>query len=181
MSQAPPSPKPNPPKQFMGEDQGIAHHVSRRRKRDIDPANMNLNLTSMIDVIFLLLIYFVITANFAVGEGVIKSKLPEGTGGAPKPEDQFKTDKKLYVRIASGSRPTDVVIEVTGGQVTTFRELIDELRRLQRNDENTSGVYKVNDPVVITPSGDVRWQHVVNAFNAATAAKYTDIRFGDKQ
>ena len=40
------------------------HHVPLRRKRRRSPGVGQLNLTAMIDVIFLLLIFFVVTSNF---------------------------------------------------------------------------------------------------------------------
>ena len=59
---------------------------------------MELKMTSMIDVVFLLLIYFVITASFAVGEGVITAQFPVGTGEAD-PLDPPKNPIKIIVTI----------------------------------------------------------------------------------
>jgi biopolymer transport protein ExbD len=43
-------------------------------------------LTSLIDIVFLLLIYFLLTTNFMVDEG-IRIKLPQATAAAPQTEE----------------------------------------------------------------------------------------------
>jgi len=49
-------------------------------------------LTSLIDIVFLLLIYFLLTTNFIVEEG-IKIKLPQATASAP----QIKQEITVFV------------------------------------------------------------------------------------
>ena len=58
------------------------HHLRARRKRPADLPRMQVNLTSMIDVIFLLLIYFVVSASFAFGEGVSTRRNTKRSGRA---------------------------------------------------------------------------------------------------
>jgi len=45
-------------------------------------------LTSLIDIVFLLLIYFLLTTNFMVDEG-IKIKLPQAKASAPQTEQEI--------------------------------------------------------------------------------------------
>lgn len=47
---------------------------------------VQLPLTSLIDIVFLLLIYFLLTTNFLVDEG-ITIKLPQAQAGAPQTEE----------------------------------------------------------------------------------------------
>ncbi|MFI4859810.1 MAG: ExbD/TolR family protein, partial [Phycisphaerales bacterium JB063] len=56
------------------EEVQVVHHTSQRKKRRVNDGEMELQLTSMIDVIFQLLIYFVITANFTIDEGTLDRK-----------------------------------------------------------------------------------------------------------
>jgi len=55
---------------------------ARRRK----PFQVQVPLTSLIDIVFLLLIYFLLTTNFMVDEG-IKIKLPQAKAAAPQTEE----------------------------------------------------------------------------------------------
>ena len=56
-------------------------HPKRR-----DPVKAQVPLTSLIDIVFLLLIYFLLTTNFMVDEG-IKIKLPQAKASAPQTEE----------------------------------------------------------------------------------------------
>jgi len=76
-----------------GGDQTV-HHISRRKKQGVAPARMQLNLTSMIDVIFQLLIYFVVTANFMLDEGVLVAKMPQGTGKSDEQQIEPPPEKR---------------------------------------------------------------------------------------
>ena len=157
------------------------HHVSRRKKQGLAPARMQLNLTSMIDVIFQLLIYFVVTANFMLDEGVLTAKMPQGTGESQQEIDE-PPPQKLNIQLTSvGAR--GVNINVGGAaRMNTFTELTEELVRLQYDPERgRRGDYKPDNPVIIKPGGEVRWQHVVNAFNAAVTARYSNVAFAQAQ
>ena len=167
-----PTLKPNPD---ATTDEPTVHHVSQRKKRGLPPVKMQLQLTSMIDVIFQLLIYFIVTASFTLGEGVITAKLPQG-GSAPattKPPD-----KPLNITLTAAGN-FGVSINVAGVQrVDNFSQLIAVLEQLQYDpDRLRNGVYKPDNPILIKPAGQVRWQHVVNAFNSAVAARYTNVSF----
>jgi len=59
-----------------------------------------------------------------------------------------------------------------------FVALANMLTSLQHNPERgLRGPYKDDAPVIIEPDGAVRWQHVVNAFNAAITARYRNVSF----
>jgi len=156
-------------------DEPTVHHISARKRRDIEPASMQLNLTSMIDIIFQLLIYFVVTASFTIGEGTITAKLPQGTGDPstdPKPPER---PLEITINSAGG---TGYRIQVPSAAPATFTELQQVLVSLQHDPERgRSGMYKTDNPVIIKPDGQVRWLHVVNAFNAAVAARYSNVSF----
>ena len=149
----------------------------RRRTTTVEPTRMQLNLTSMIDVIFLLLIYFVITASFSADEGILTAKLPEGTG---KPSEVPKPpERPIRIRLASLRSPIECRIELAGlgRSPRSFGELHTLLAGMQLNDRNPSGAFKPDNPVIIEPDRHVRWQHVVNAFNAAIRARFLNVSF----
>ena len=154
-------------------EEQVVGHESPRMKRDLPQAKMQLNLTSMIDVIFQLLIYFVITANFTMDEGVLTARLPE-EGNAPKEEKLEPPDPPLFISVASAGI-ADYRIQLQGFPETpnSFAGLNDLLKSLA-----VSGTFDPEKkPIVIKPEAQVRWQHVVNAFNAAVGAKYKKVSF----
>ena len=57
---------------------------SKKRRR----YTVKMPLTPLIDIVFLLLIYFLLTTNFMVDEG-IKIKLPQAKASAPQKEQEI--------------------------------------------------------------------------------------------
>lgn len=171
---------------ILSEGDQTVHHTSQREKRKknmISGARMDLNLTSMIDVVFQLLIYFIVTCSFAVGEGILTAKLPTGPGSADPSNVPPRQPLKIIVNTA-GSIGTDyrVYIEGLATRPNNFAELAETLVQLQYDPERgLNGAYKPDNPVIIRPDATVRWQHVVNAFNAAVKARYSDVAFAQAQ
>ncbi|MEM6458994.1 MAG: biopolymer transporter ExbD [Planctomycetota bacterium] len=163
-------------------DDATVHHRSarERRRRQRGPAAVGeLNLTSMIDVIFQLLIYFVVTASFMIDEGVLTAMLPQGPG-SPAPPDELPQQTIVIELTSSRDDPAVVGIAWDPRQTTAdFAQLAAQLD-LERHDPEKGrfgGTYAPDNPIEIQPDGEVRWQHVVDAFNAAIAAEYTNVRF----
>lgn len=154
------------------------HHRSASKRRGRVPQNMQPNLSAMIDVIFLLLIYFVITANFTPDEGVLTARLPQGTG---RPAQDLTPPQRPLNIVLTPAGETDCRIRIEGyPQIPSgFAELAEFLVKLQYDPDRDlrSGAFKPDSPVVIRPDAGVRWQHVANAFNAAVRARYTNINF----
>jgi len=50
--------------------------------------HVNIPIASLIDIVFLLLVYFLLTTNFMVNEG-IKVKLPQARAAAPQTEEEI--------------------------------------------------------------------------------------------
>ena len=139
---------------------------------------MQPNLSAMIDVIFLLLIYFVTTANFTPDEGVLTAKLPQGTGKTS--QDLTPPQRPLNIVLSpAGEVECRIRIEGYPQAPAGFAELATLLVQLQYDPQRglRSGAFKPDSPVVIRPKAGVRWQHVANAFNAAVRARYTNINF----
>jgi len=164
----------------MGETENIAAEPEEQRKRkgrEVSAARMQLNLTSMIDVIFQLLIYFVVTASFSPDEGIITTKLPalEGQSKSTTPE---LPKNPINIQVStSGQYGYRLQIDGWPQAPADFTMLADMLARNQYNNTNPTGRFKDDTPVNIKPDETVRWQHVVNAFNAAIKARYKNVTF----
>lgn len=147
------------------------------RARQPKPKKMaELNLTSMLDVIFQLLIFFVLTASFAQGEGILPADLPSGQSTSTSEEKPPEQPIDIVLRSLGGS---DVSIQLGNNPTppADFEELFKMLRSIQNSPQNPNGAYNPDDPVIIKPDKTVRWADVVNAFNAAIRAKYTNVNF----
>ena len=67
----------------MGDSEGLAMIINRKKRARYE---VQMPLTSLIDIVFLLLIYFLLTTNFMVDEG-IKIKLPQARASKPQVEE----------------------------------------------------------------------------------------------
>jgi len=152
---------------------GIVHFRPRRRRAPRELTALTLNLVPMIDVVFQLIIFFVVANTFERAEGILPSRLPRQSGLANQvasPIIPIVIDLEQ-----TGDGPTDYVIRVERfvNTPTTFNELAAFLRDVQSHpgfDDET--------PVVIRAANDVLWDHVVGCWNAAVRAKYKSISFG---
>ncbi|MEM7577399.1 MAG: biopolymer transporter ExbD [Planctomycetota bacterium] len=165
---------------FIGDDAAdtTVHHTPLSKKSRRPGQVGQLNLTSMIDVIFLLLIYFVVTSNFRIDEGVLTATLPQGTG-----QPQVSTElppQKLEVLLTAGTvDDTQVAIQLGSQAFTSFNDLRLDLASKLYDPQagQLGGLYEADNPIIIQPGTNVRWQHVVDAFNACVSAKYTNVSF----
>ncbi len=149
------------------------HHISARRRRGRDTTPPQLSLTSMIDVIFLLLVYFVVTANFTQDEGVLKANLP----GADAPSDAPPpTDEPLRISIDPRGE-TGYILSLQNQNIQDFTQLTQLLVQYQRDDSKKRyGMYPKDHPVKIEIGDEVRWQHALAAFNAAAKVGYENVQ-----
>lgn len=141
----------------------------RAKKSRTDDAEPELKLTSMIDVIFQLLIYFVITANFAIDEGSILATLPGNA--ASTPITQTPEPIAVLIEVASADDGVTYTLRANGRSV----EGVTQLHRLLES-KLAQGMAP-SDPVEIKPQGVVRWQHVVNVYNACVRADLKAVGF----
>jgi biopolymer transport protein ExbD len=100
------------------------------------PYSIQAPLTSLIDIVFLLLIYFLLTTNFIVEEG-IKIKLPDATASAPqiKQEITVMVDREGTAYIANKEIPID--------------ELYTQIKKLIGNDPDRLVIIKADRTVIL--------------------------------
>jgi biopolymer transport protein ExbD len=153
------------------------HHEKKKK-----PVPMpQLNLTSMMDVCFQLLIFFILTASFAMGEGILAADLPTGesaqSASDPKPPEQ---PINIVLRSLGGD-DISIQLDYFPTPPGNFQELYTVLKSVQNTPSNPTGQFAPDDPIIIKPDGTVQWGHVVNAFNAAIRARYTNVNFAQPQ
>ena len=157
---------------------GWSPDEKKKEKKFLTSVPLKLQITPLIDVIFQLLIYFMVTASFLIGEGALTANMPFGDDVAVS--DIAPPEQPLVLRLT----PVDysnVRIDIEGFNkpASDFSQLAFYLQSIQYNDKNQGGIYTSKNPVIIKSEGLVRWQHVVNAFNAAVSAGYENVSFGN--
>ncbi len=143
------------------------------------PPRMGVNLTPMIDVVFQLLIYFMVGTEFKLGEEIFRMDLPRRSASA----DPFDLPREpLRISVASaglGEGRSTCVIRIEGAaeQPRTFEELFEFLARHRSG--GLGGMFEPDHPIVIVPTAETRWEHAIEAYNAAARARYTNVNFAE--
>jgi biopolymer transport protein ExbD len=107
--------------------------IHRERKNRIQ---VQIPLTGLIDIVFLLLIYFLLTTNFMVDEG-IKIKLPQARASAPQTEEVITLYVDTEGRVYLGTREV------------SHEKLFDLLKEKIGNDDNRLVVVRADRAVIL--------------------------------
>lgn len=145
---------------------------------------MQFNLTAMIDVVFLLLIYFMVATDFKVGEEIYRMDLPERNQSNQERDPFDLDDEPLRISVASsgfGVLRYRLSIEGPYPQPDDFEQLFQFLRDRQINEFTSGGMFDIDHPIIILPTRTTRWEHAIEAFNAAARARYTNVIFAPAQ
>ena len=119
-------------------------------------------MTPLIDVIFLLMIFFIMTLNFLVPEGILENRLPD-QARTPKYERE-KDWEVVKIHVARGREGPQIYLQER--RVSGLGDLLLNLHRLPRD-----------IIVVIEPEAKVAYKHVISVFNTCIKAKKTNISF----
>ena len=130
--------------------------MAKRRQSLAEKAGeFELNLTPMIDAVFLLLIFFMTTTVF-VKATQLKIELPDSVH-----YDQIKSEKKLNLRISSEGQ-----LEING-QLVAMGQLASWLEREK--------VRTGSSTLIITADADAAHGHIIDAMEMATMAGVAQI------
>lgn len=118
-------------------------------KKKRDRYTIQMPLTSLIDIVFLLLIYFLLTTNFITEQG-IDVNLPDAEASAP----QTRLEITVYIDKAG--------LVVVGDQPVDFNNLFDQLKdRIAANPKQL---------VVVKADGSIALDRAVQVMDIAQAA-----------
>lgn len=162
--------------------EALAAHRSRRSRRREKTGSLGLNLTAMIDVVFLLLLYFLLATSFALNEEAFELGLPDPLSA--QATDPFQVpDPPVTIVIASvGDGKTDYRLTSDHPALTglaTFTELSARLRT-GRFDQG-GYLFAPQQTFILRSRGDTRWEHTVGAFNAVLRADFDSIRLAQAE
>ena len=149
--------------------------LSRRRRSAYTPRGMSiaLNFAPMIDVTFLLLIFFLVTTTFERAEGLLTSQMPKDAGTPA---------------VALPLSPIVVRLARTGPAHHAFSIRIDQFDRIPADFDDLAATLRTihlepgfdqETPVVIAAANDVPWDHIVGCWNAALRANCRRVAFAE--
>lgn len=171
--------------------------MAKKKKESDGPVEAQCDLTPMIDVTFLLLIFFVLNLKFKVEEGEMENYLPKDQGQAVTPPspvldscrvkllwcaangDQIRDPRDEssdgYVVVKVGRRPFNQATELTDlniDQSSVWGEVhgaVEQFKERQRSAKKT--------PVIIDARPQVPYRYVARALNEVVRAGVEDVTF----
>lgn len=139
-------------------------------------SELKIELTPMIDCVFLLMIYFIWTSSFAIVEDVLPSRLSVAAGTSATPTTQAPPPPdadfdNVVVRILyTGGAPDWTVNDAPVGSLADLRA---HLRAI-------AGI-KNDAPVILHPDPEVDLGNVIEAYDAARIAGFERVQFAASQ
>jgi biopolymer transport protein ExbD len=140
-----------------------------------DQDELEIKMTPMIDVVFLLLVFFVWTASFHAVEYLLPSSLSQQLGNAavidsqdPPPEAEFED---VIVRILW--QDDHVLWQVNGQDVLSLDEVKQRLQLV-------AGI-KTDAPVILHPDEEVPVGDVIDVYDISRVAGFDKIQFAISQ
>lgn len=123
-----------------------------------------INITPLIDVIFLLMIFFLMTINFNISEGVLENRLPQA--GSQTSDDIPKDYETLKLRIKMIKDQQLLKIYLQERIVYNYDDLLYYLDLLP------------DDILIIfDPSDNVPYEHVIGVYDTCLKSKKKNIVF----
>ena len=129
----------------------------RRKPRE----NVEINLASLIDVVFILLLFFVVTTTFT-RETQLKVDLPEAASGTPPEQTELK---QLEVLIAADGAFS------LNGKALLESNLSSLMAALQKESDGDNSL-----PLIISADGKTPHQAVITAMDAAGKLGFSHLR-----
>lgn len=129
----------------------------RNRQRE----NVDINLASLIDVVFVLLLFFVVTTTFT-RETQLKVDLPEAASGTPPEQTELK-----QVEVLIGA---DGAYSVNG-KALLESNLSNLMAALQKESDGDNSL-----PLIISADGKTPHQAVITAMDAAGKLGFSHLR-----
>ena len=135
-----------------------------------DRAQDDQAMTPMIDVVFLLLIFFVCASVGQVRESLLPTELAEGSIDSVEAAEQVQPFGEVWLFLRrDDDRVTRVQINQGGREYENFDLLKQQIDQLA---EATTEV-----PVILDIEGDVPYGDVIRVYDACYAARFETIRF----
>ena len=126
--------------------------------------SFSVRMTPLIDVIFLLLIFFILTIRLEKPEGVLKNILPVSDGQSIAEQQKDWEVVKLRVKLITEGEQLKIYLQER--VVYTYKDLLSYLNMLPRE-----------IMLVIEPEAKVPYKYVIGVYNTCIKAKKSNIVF----
>ena len=124
----------------------------------------SINITPLIDVIFLLMVFFIMTINFNKSGGIIENQLPQASSANSSESPQDYETVRLKIKMVRESDQMKIYLQER--VVFNYEDLLLYLNKLP------------DDILIIfEPNDDVPYRHVIGVYNMCLKSKKEKIVF----
>ena len=143
--------------------------MSKRHKKGSAEVNLGFQIAPMIDVVFVILLYFMVAAGSQQKENAHNTKLP----GTEPSADSTEMPDEISIMIEDDGQVYLNDDPLDGPEEKDLRELAGSLIQLKQASENA------NSKVLVTVYANelAKYERVVDVLDALTRAKITDVTF----
>jgi len=157
-------------KQSLRLGKVVSERIGRKKA-----SRLSLRMAPLIDIIFLLLIFFLVTAKWRPEEDFLPFQLPKAKGsqvtlGRPEPLIITVSMQEEGCRVRIGSRRVCHID--SGSMAQDLAGLMEQMRTCMTIEKRYAG-----DPVEIICGPRVKWDYVARIYNTFYGAGLTDITF----
>ncbi len=135
-----------------------------RKQHSIEPTPMQL--APLVDVLFLLVIFFAVTSHYAKNEQVLDISVP-AADEKEKKEEEIRNVGEIVINIKSAG---EIIVN---GQTLTEDELLVKLK-------NITSIYK-DQAVILRGDQVANFQYIINVLNACQKAGIYNIAFATQK
>jgi biopolymer transport protein ExbD len=136
-----------------------------RNVRRYGEENVELQMTPMIDVVFLLLIFFLLTFQFAAPEGDFNIKMPLAASSLGPPEDVTTLPLTVTLQANSGGELSGMLLNKR--PIRNFAELRSEIRNAVMDSAGPGSAAEDTEVELDCPY-QLRFEYVIDAMDAVS-------------
>lgn len=139
-------------------------------------SGVDVKMTPMIDVVFLLLVFFVWTASFQIIEQVLPSSISAttstGTGQVddPPPPEDIDFDQIVIRLLWQGNQPAWTINDMPVANLAAVRSRLATIAQI-----------KQDAPVILDPDPSAPLGHVIDLYDAARLEHFDKVQFAASQ
>ncbi len=161
--------KPHPAQIAHGRTFSKALRKARPGRKSL----LGVSLTGMIDVVFNLLIFFVVITTVPQREGFLEGELPSAS---PVQAGMEVPALPIMISVYAGNSFDDCQVEMGGFEQSpeSFKELYGLLAGMHADG---GGLYEADNPVVLNLGAGVSVDQMVKTYNAVVLAGFNNIQF----
>jgi biopolymer transport protein ExbD len=138
--------------------------MKSRTQTTAPQSRYSISITPLIDVIFLLMIFFLLTMSFQKPEDVLENRLPQL--GSQDSSDPAKDWETVRLRIKMVKEDNRMKIFLGERVVFTYKDLLYYLDQLPED-----------ILIMMDPDRDVPYKHVIGVYNSCLKSRKRDIVF----